>query len=64
MKLITALLLTLPLTVMAAEHGGAPADAAKPAAEAAKATTDKTKEAADAAADGKEHGGAPAEKKP
>ena len=32
MKLITALLLTLPLTVVAAEHGGAPAEAAKPAA--------------------------------
>ena len=61
MKLMLALLLSLPLVAFAAEHGGAPAE------DKAKDTTEKTEEAAAPAADTAkpaEHGGHPAEEKP
>jgi len=61
MKLMLALLLSLPLVAFAAEHGGAPAE------DKAKDTTEQKDEAAAPAEQGgkpAEHGGAPAEKKP
>jgi hypothetical protein len=57
MKLITLLLLCLPLFVSAADHGGAAAESKEPAAAPAEAT-----DAADAA-DEHDHGGEPAEEK-
>jgi hypothetical protein len=62
-KLLAVLLLSLPLTTMAAEHGGAAADPA-PAAGDAKASEHggMPADSKDAPA-GTEHGGQPAEEK-
>ena len=62
-KLLAVLLLSLPLTTLAAEHGGAAAEPA-PAASDAKASEHggMPAESKDGAA-GTEHGGQPAEEK-
>jgi hypothetical protein len=62
-KLLTVLLLSLPLTTLAAEHAGAAADKA-PAASDAKGSehAGMPAESKDAPA-GAEHGGQPAEEK-
>ena len=69
MKLITVLVLCLPMVAFAAEHGGAPAEAmststAPAAAQEHGGAPAESKDTAAAPAKTSEHGGAPAEAKP
>jgi hypothetical protein len=62
-KLLAVLLLSLPLTTMAAEHGGAAADPAPAAGDAKGSEHGGTAAESKDGAAGTEHGGQPAEEK-